>query len=75
MKEYLSTVSDVLKQHGTSEKGLTTEEAQKRFAKSGPNRLAEGKKTPVILRFLKELTDPMTIILIVAAIVSAITAV
>lgn len=75
MKEYLSTVSEVLKEHETSEKGLTQAEAAKRIAKSGLNKLAEGKKTPLIVRFLKELTDPMTIILIVAALVSAITAI
>ncbi len=75
MKEYLSDIQDVLKTQNTAESGLTTAEAKARLEKNGPNKLAEGKKTPLIVRFLKELSDPMILILIAAAIVSAITAV
>lgn len=75
MKEYLSDIQEVLKAQGTTEAGLTSAEAKERLEKNGPNKLAEGKKTPLIVRFLKELSDPMILILIAAAIVSAITAV
>ena len=75
MKEYLSDIQEVLKAQNASASGLTAAEAKARLEKNGPNKLAEGKKTPLILRFLKELSDPMILILIAAAVVSAITAV
>ncbi len=75
MKEYLSDIQTVLKAQNATESGLTTADAKTRLEKNGPNKLAEGKKTPLIVRFLKELSDPMILILIAAAIVSAITAV
>ncbi len=75
MREYLSNVQDVLNEQSTSKEGLNSAEAAARLEKNGPNKLEEGKKTPLIVRFLKELADPMIIILIAAAAVSAITAV
>ncbi len=75
MKEYLKSAAEVLKEQAVSEQnGLSAQEAKERLAKYGRNRLEEGKKTSLIRRFLGELTDPMTIILIVAAIISGITA-
>ena len=55
--------------------GLTEEEACARLAKDGPNRLKEGEKESLIRKFLGELKDPMTVVLIIAAAVSAVTAV
>lgn len=75
MKEYLQNIEEVLKDNQTSESGLSTDEAQKRLETHGKNKLAEGKKTPWIVRFLLELTDPMVIILIAAAVVSLITSI
>ncbi|MBQ3150612.1 MAG: cation-translocating P-type ATPase [Clostridia bacterium] len=75
MKEYLSTVSAVIDEQKTShETGLSSAEAAKRLESFGPNKLAEGKKVTILQRFLKELSDPMIIILIVAAVISGITA-
>ena len=74
MKEYLSTVSSVLDEQKSGAEGLSSSEAQKRLESFGPNKLAEGKKVTLLQRFLKELSDPMIIILIVAAIISGITA-
>ena len=54
---------------------LTSEQARRRSAETGKNKLAEGKKTPLILRFLSQFADPMIIILIAAAVISAITSV
>lgn len=75
MKEYLQQVSDVLSAVGSGEQGLTSSEAGKRLAQNGKNKLAEGKKKSLITRFLSQLADPMIIILIVAAVISAVTSV
>lgn len=74
MKEYLSSLEEVLKEQNSSQEGLTTGEAQERLSRYGKNELEKGKKTSLIQRFLKELADPMIIILIVAAAISGITA-
>ncbi len=74
MKEYLSDKSQVLKDLNTTEKGLNSSQAAERLEKYGKNKLKEGRKVTVIEKFLKELADPMIIILIAAAVVSGITA-
>lgn len=74
MKHYLSTPEEVFKETGSSKKGLTSEQAQKRLEENGKNRLEEGKKKSVIRRLLEQFADPMIIILIVAAAISGITA-
>ena len=74
MKDYLSHYQDILESQNTTPDGLTSAEAAKRLEQHGPNKLEEGKKTPLWKRFLKELSDPMIIILIVAAVISGITA-
>lgn len=75
MKEYLCEKEKVLEQYNASENGLTQEQAQERLEKNGKNKLAEGKKETLLHRFLMQLADPMIIILIVAAVISAITSV
>lgn len=74
MKEYLTSVEDVLKEQNSSPEGLTSGDAAGRLEKFGRNKLKEGKKTSLVKRFLEELADPMIIILIVAAVISGITA-
>lgn len=74
MKEYLKSVQEVMTANNTSEKGLSSSEAADRLAKNGKNKLAEGKKDSLLKRFLSQLADPMIIILIVAAVISAVTA-
>ena len=74
MKEYLKNCEDVLTEVGSTENGLTSSEAASRLEKNGKNKLAEGKKESLFHRFLKQLADPMIIILIAAAVISAITA-
>ena len=71
MKEYLKKSKDVLSELSSSENGLSAAEAAKRLEQNGKNKLAEGKKESLFHRFLKQLAEPMTIILIVAAIISA----
>lgn len=74
MKEYLKSVEGVFAEIGSSASGLTSSEAEKRLAANGKNKLAEAKKPSVIKKFFSELADPMIIILLVAAAVSAVTA-
>lgn len=75
MKYYLESSSEVFGEVKSTENGLTSEQARLRSAEAGKNKLAEGKKTPLILRFLSQFADPMIIILIAAAVISAITSV
>lgn len=75
MKYYLESSSEVFGEVRSTENGLTSEQARRRSAETGKNKLAEGKKTPLILRFLSQFADPMIIILIAAAVISAITSV
>ena len=75
MKEYLSEAAAVLAEQQTTPEGLSSEEAARRRSQVGPNRLKEGKKVPLIRRFFGQMADPMTIILLVAAAISGVTAV
>ena len=74
MKPYLKDCESVLKDQGSQKQGLSAKEAQERLEKYGPNKLAEGKKKSLIRRFFEELADPMTLILLAAALISGITA-
>ena len=71
MKHYLEQTTDVFAEVGTTAEGLSTAEANARLEKNGKNKLAEGKKESLITRFLKQLAEPMTIVLLVAALISA----
>ena len=71
MKHYLHSTQEVLDSVKTVEDGLSSDEAAKRLEQNGKNKLAEGKKESLLHRFLKQLAEPMTIILIVAAAISA----
>ena len=71
MKEYLQSSEEVLSSVNSSVDGLSGAEAEKRLQENGKNKLAEGKKESMIHRFLKQLAEPMTIILLVAAAISA----
>ena len=71
MKHYLEQSEVVLGSLGTTADGLSTAEAADRLEKNGKNKLVEGKKEPLWKRFLKQLAEPMTIILLVAAAISA----
>ena len=75
MKEYLQSKEDVLNDLQVGENGLSTSEAEARLEKNGKNKLAEGKKESLIHRFFKQLAEPMTIILLVAAVISGVLAI
>ncbi len=75
MKFYCEKIEKVLSETKSSVKGLTSAEAEKRLAENGKNKLAEAKKDSLIKRFLNQLTDPMILILLVAAGISGVLAV
>lgn len=75
MKEYLKSVEEVLKEKNASENGLSEKAAEERLLQNGKNKLKEGKSESLLSRFIKQLVDPMILILIAAAAVSGITAV
>lgn len=68
---YNKKIEDVLNELSTRQDGLTTEEISKRNQKK--NELEKPKKESVVLKFIKELKDPLVIILIIAAVISLIT--
>ncbi len=74
MKEYFRSSEEVLNEQQTTAEGISAEEAAKRLAKHGPNKLREGKKVSLIKKFFMELADPMIIILLVAAVISGVMA-
>ncbi len=74
MKHYLSKAEEVLQTLNAGADGLTSGEALKRQEECGKNKLEEAKKTSIIKRFLLQLADPMILILIAAAVISAVTA-
>ncbi len=74
MNYHQQSPGQVLEQLNSSAEGLTGQEAKQRLDRYGPNKLAEGKKVTLLQRFLQQLSDPMIIILLAAALVSGITA-
>jgi len=65
-------VNEVIEELGTSLKGISSEEAQKRLLEYGPNELTEKEKRTVFMMFLDQFRDFMILILIAAAIISGI---
>ena len=74
MIPYLEDKETVLAETGSSMEGLTDKEAGERLTQDGPNKLREGQKESLVRKFIAELKDPMTIVLMIAAMVSAVTA-
>lgn len=75
MRYYCEDKEEVLQQVQSSEKGLSTAEAQKRLEENGRNALEAAKGKSLLRRFLEQLADPMIIILLAAALVSGVLAV
>jgi len=71
---YRESSKTVLQELDTTFSGLQSSEAAARLEKYGKNKLKEAKKVTLAEKFLKQLADPMIIILIVAAIISGVTA-
>ncbi len=73
MKSYELSAEEVLQQEDASLDGLTSHEAARRLEEHGPNKLKEAQKATLLQRFIEQLKDPMLIILLCAAAVSAVT--
>ena len=70
---YIQSVQEVLQEQNVTAEGLTSAEAKKRQEQYGPNKLKDAEKKTTLQRFLDQLKDPMLIILMIAAAVSAVT--
>ncbi len=70
MKFYLESVTNVLKEVDTSISGLSEREAEKRLNANGKNELTKEKKDSTFKKFFMQLIDPMTLVLLFAAIIS-----
>ena len=76
MREYLIPADDVLKECGSDgARGLDVAVFEERLEQNGPNRLKEAERTPLWIRFFQQMADPMVIMLIVAAVISAVTSI
>ena len=73
--EYRISSEEVMQTLETGENGLSSQEAASRREKYGPNKLKEAEKATWFQRFVAQLKDPMLIILMIAAAVSAATTV
>ncbi len=71
--EYGLSKEEVLEAVESSELGLSSEQAAQRLEKYGPNKLKEAEKATWLQKFMAQLKDPMLIILMIAAAVSALT--
>ena len=69
---YSMTKEQVFDELNTSEKGLTTKECQKRQSKYGKNVLPKKKKESIFKIFLRELMNPIELLLLVAVVASFI---
>ncbi len=75
MKHYCEDLSAVLAETKSSEEGLSSKDAEVRLQTNNKNKLAEAKKDSILKRFIKQLMDPMILILLAAAAISGVLAV
>lgn len=69
---YQMDVDKVFTQMQTNEKGLSMQRAKELLEEKGENVLEEGKKKTAVMVFLEQFKDLLVMILIIAAIVSAV---
>lgn len=72
MNYYRENVEEVLKKLKTSKMGLTSKEANERLIRYGKNELPKKKNDNIITIFLRQMKDPIVIILIITIIFSFI---
>ena len=72
---YNKSLKEVLETFDTTVDGISQEEAERRLNNYGENKLPEGKKTPLFIKFLKQFTDVMILVLLVAAVISLVVAI
>lgn len=72
MQAYRWTAERVLRELNSAPGGLSRKQAAARLAKHGENRLARKKGDSLWRRFMLQLSDPMILVLLAAAAVSAV---
>ncbi len=75
MKYYCKSEQEVLTNLNASVNGLEQSEAERRLSENGKNRLEAAKGKSLVRRFLEQLSDPMILILLAAAVISGVLAV
>ena len=76
MKEYHNlSIEETYQKLNSSEKGLSQEEAEARLSRYGKNALEEGKSKSWLQRFFAQMKDLMIIVLLFAALISAVIAI
>ena len=73
MEYYRQSSADTLRALDSTPDGLTQAQADARLTRDGRNVLAEPPKPSVVKRFFAQLADPMILVLLAAALVSAVT--
>ena len=73
MKHYLESTETVISELNSNPDGLTVSEAADRLKKNGPNKLDDPPKPTLLQKLLEQFKNPMILVLIAAAAVSAIT--
>ena len=71
-KYYLQSNEEVLNELNSSENGLSRSEAQIRLEKNGKNKLKEAEKESLFKKFINSISDPMIIMLVIAAAIQAV---
>jgi len=72
VKWHQKTSDEVLRDLGTSARGLSSEEAARRLKKYGPNEIKEKKKKSPLRMFFDQFRDFMILVLVAAAVVSGV---
>ncbi len=72
MKFYLESAQQAIEKTNSSIDGIDPATVDERVVKYGKNKLDEGKKVTIFKRFIDQILDPMILVLIGAAVVSAI---
>ena len=70
---WTETKETLFTSYQTDAHGLSGGEAQKRLAQYGENKLIEGKQKSVLRVFAEQFADLLVVILLIAAIISALT--
>ena len=72
-QSWTETKENLFTTYQTDAHGLSGGEAQKRLAQYGENKLIEGKQKSVLRVFAEQFADLLVVILLIAAIISALT--
>ncbi len=75
MEYYRQSAQEVLRALGSGPSGLCGRTAAQRLKKEGPNKLAQPPGESLFQRFLRQMADPMILVLLAAAAISGLTAV